>query len=728
MITIKDIARLAGVSQGTVSNVLNNKGSVRSDKIKRVLQIAEENGYTINESARILRKGEALRFAVIVPNIQEPIYHNFYTTFESKSFDNGYLTYLFVTNGKAEKEKSILNQVRSIKFDALVILGSTLEDTSEYEQLEIEKGNIVFVDQRHEGFSNIGFDYNKIAKIVCTEILKRKYKNLVCFATNHSPSSSVSFIPALKAEIATIDKGINVAVNECGTAVTFNARTIASVLSSSNPDLIVSDSQKTSRIVKEIAKLLFPEKAIPILSLSCADYIPRSDALDYELNYKYLAEEIVNFLLEKKENKLLDNIIPPTGFNQFANLYIPTGKKEETSISILTLTSPTTEAMECSKILFRKKYGCNVIFKAVSYEEMYSLLSGDNDKIDADMLRIDAKLSKFFAEKHFYPLNCIGDTKTILSNFPQAICKKYVSDKQDIFFLPSTPSVQILFYRKDLFDNYVLQRLFYEQTKHELHPPKNFEEYNRIAQFFTHSLNPASPINYGSTITIGSPSMAAIEFLMRYFARVDNLFGENGELFPNKDAAIDSLTDLLDIMPATPDVKNTWWLQSAKDFANGDIAMTIQLTNHVAMFEDMHSNVTGKLGWAITPGANPILGGSVIGINRSSRQKELSFEYIKWIQEKSVANLNAMLGAHSGNRNVLDNQYINEIYPWLPLSRKAIEASSYPLFPPENINIDMYKIETLLGNVILDVLNGNLDAAKACEYMQYSYHMMKKIF
>ena len=38
MATIKDIAKKAGVAQGTVSNVLNGKGNVSSDKIRRVLE------------------------------------------------------------------------------------------------------------------------------------------------------------------------------------------------------------------------------------------------------------------------------------------------------------------------------------------------------------------------------------------------------------------------------------------------------------------------------------------------------------------------------------------------------------------------------------------------------------------------------------------------------------------------------------------------------------------
>ena len=48
MTTIKDIARAAGVAQGTVSNVLNGKGNVSSEKIRQVMDAAAALGYVPN--------------------------------------------------------------------------------------------------------------------------------------------------------------------------------------------------------------------------------------------------------------------------------------------------------------------------------------------------------------------------------------------------------------------------------------------------------------------------------------------------------------------------------------------------------------------------------------------------------------------------------------------------------------------------------------------------------
>ena len=68
-ITISDIAKMANVSQSTVSRVLNNSGYVKDDTKKRVEMIIKELNYTPNAIARSLSKSETNTIGVIVPDI-----------------------------------------------------------------------------------------------------------------------------------------------------------------------------------------------------------------------------------------------------------------------------------------------------------------------------------------------------------------------------------------------------------------------------------------------------------------------------------------------------------------------------------------------------------------------------------------------------------------------------------------------------------------------------------
>ena len=68
-LSIKDIARLAGVSVATVSRVINQNGRFSKETERKVLDIIEQYNYRPNELARGLRVHKAQVIGVIVPDI-----------------------------------------------------------------------------------------------------------------------------------------------------------------------------------------------------------------------------------------------------------------------------------------------------------------------------------------------------------------------------------------------------------------------------------------------------------------------------------------------------------------------------------------------------------------------------------------------------------------------------------------------------------------------------------
>lgn len=73
-VSIADVAKTAGVSLGTVSNVLNHPDVVAASTRRRVLDVIERLGFMPNSAARQLRSGSALAVGVVVMDLRNPFY------------------------------------------------------------------------------------------------------------------------------------------------------------------------------------------------------------------------------------------------------------------------------------------------------------------------------------------------------------------------------------------------------------------------------------------------------------------------------------------------------------------------------------------------------------------------------------------------------------------------------------------------------------------------------
>ncbi len=67
-VTIKDIARISGVSRGTVDRVINERGSVTDDVQKKILKIAKDLGYEKNLLASTLASNKEYKIGIVCPN------------------------------------------------------------------------------------------------------------------------------------------------------------------------------------------------------------------------------------------------------------------------------------------------------------------------------------------------------------------------------------------------------------------------------------------------------------------------------------------------------------------------------------------------------------------------------------------------------------------------------------------------------------------------------------
>jgi DNA-binding LacI/PurR family transcriptional regulator len=101
-VTILDVARAVGVTDATVSNVLNGKGRVSEVMRQRVLVMARDMGYQSNALARGLRTGRTYTLGILATNLDSPLTAGQLSGIDSAARERGY-TLLITTSDRAER-------------------------------------------------------------------------------------------------------------------------------------------------------------------------------------------------------------------------------------------------------------------------------------------------------------------------------------------------------------------------------------------------------------------------------------------------------------------------------------------------------------------------------------------------------------------------------------------------------------------------------------------------
>ena len=257
---------------------------------------------------------------------------------------------------------------------------------------------------------------------------------------------------------------------------------------------------------------------------------------------------------------------------------------------------PEAYIMKTFSRLFTQKTGVDVNVCILSYDEIYEAFNSLDETSRFDILRLDMTWLSWFAQKLLRPLSEIDeDIENSLGQYVEGVPEHYCRVNDQIYALPVTPSVQILYYRKDLFESPICKRTYFEQFHEELQPPKTFEEYNRIAAFFTRDLTPSSPVPYGSTITLGSTGVAGSEFLARLFAIQENLYGADGQIHLDSPACQQALTELVELRQCTSPEYCGWWTQTQTALQKEIFAMSILYSNYASDLSSHSSHVVGNV-------------------------------------------------------------------------------------------------------------------------------------
>ncbi|SFL35942.1 LacI family DNA-binding transcriptional regulator [Halanaerobium salsuginis] len=121
-VTMKDVAKLAGVSLSTVSRVLNDSSLVREETAHKVKKAVKKLDYQINDSARILRTNTSNLIGVIGAGMERPFLANLLKGIEAEAREKGFALIYGDSDGEFEKEQNYLNIMKQKKIDGIILI------------------------------------------------------------------------------------------------------------------------------------------------------------------------------------------------------------------------------------------------------------------------------------------------------------------------------------------------------------------------------------------------------------------------------------------------------------------------------------------------------------------------------------------------------------------------------------------------------------------------------
>jgi ABC-type glycerol-3-phosphate transport system substrate-binding protein len=227
------------------------------------------------------------------------------------------------------------------------------------------------------------------------------------------------------------------------------------------------------------------------------------------------------------------------------------------------------------------------------------------------------------------------------------------------YALPVDPNMQILVYRKDLFDQKGLK------------PPTTWDELLATAK----ALHDPAKEQYGFAMTASSDIQTCLYMLVSMWSQGAELVTAEGKGGVNTPAGRKGVEIYLELLKYTPpNVRSYTSADVLKAMQTGQAAMAIQWASAAKPMEDpTRSTVAGKLGYTLVPKAvrqTPMRGVWTIGIAKNSSNQDAAWEFAKWLSSKefglAAAKFPSALSAiHSPRVSVLQDPGTKAALPYV---------------------------------------------------------------
>ena len=692
MPTIKDIAKAAGVSHGTVSNVLNKRGNVSYEKIQLVEATARAMGYALDEKASQLRKGTVNQIALVLPTLEETRYADLYIGVLRAAEEKGYTVRLFQTDDMPYLERQAITE--AIAYKTCAVLAVSCLTQIPHAKDFADRGTRVLLLERPvtPDLPAYLFDMRDAALSLAAQAQRRGAGGQnTCLIADITRPDHQTVIEAIRERIPLPDERI----------IAFSRRDHAAYLHAFNS--LSPAPEHVICLEERFLPLLDTETGRQFYTLTSLRTVLSDRVCSAALNYRYMGHEAAEAVIRSLETGL------PVAGRVFsvsrvvAPMKAPAIRREKT-LQLLSHQTPTMEALRCLIPRFEKSTGVRVEMRLRSLNdtaaEMYAPAFPE-----WDVIRLDPTHLGYFGPGMLTPLEEMdSDYRQAFEPLLPGLEAEYSLVEGVPCAVPFDIAVQMLFYQKSLFENMGQIRAYYEATGVDLSVPRTYRDFTHVARFFSRQFRPDSPVPYGSTMALSRPTSMAAEYLPRLLEKGDAALDASGRLQLLSEAGLDAVREYMDFARCVNPHHRLSWSQHAQDFITDRIATTIIFSNHASHFISSQSaNTSMEIGFAPLPGGHPLIGGGTLAVGRKSRHPEEAYAFIRWATSPEIAPELVMLGGTSACRCVYEYRDLMDTYPWFSAVPEQIYRGRRQSIMPPGCQ---YELERNLGEHLLQVMAG----------------------
>lgn len=155
-VTLRDVAREAGVSAAAVSQILHGKGRFSDETRELVRKTVREMGYVPDQRARSMRSSGTKTVGLLVPDLRNQYFADLVSSMEDELYRNGVSTLIGTSSENVERQDAFIENLLGQRIDGAIVVPQGVESPG-VQSLIARDLPLVFVDRRVQGVESVPF-------------------------------------------------------------------------------------------------------------------------------------------------------------------------------------------------------------------------------------------------------------------------------------------------------------------------------------------------------------------------------------------------------------------------------------------------------------------------------------------------------------------------------------------------------------------------------------------